>query len=262
MTKTWILLGSCRVVNTIAHYINNDIVLNIKDLWFTHYPHEHIQKINHLFGVRSIPREHKELFVRFEQQNHYESHSQFRVGDSIDSGKVEFQSHSGTGTINVAVELPTNRYIKVPTNDGVFWGHITNLELIRNSPFNQVGGNYTDEDFLETLNDFEQILIDLVSSSGLAEAVNFIYVPHNPFIELKEGSWGISGERVRIFDLIRQHCAENTLPTKLPMHRCSLDVKTMIDENGGVKYMLEDQNHYTTHGRKVAFKHLNELAIF
>lgn len=214
-----------------------------------------------MFGVRSIPSEHKELFVRFEQQNHYSAHTQLRVGDSIDSGRVELQSHSGYGTLNVVVELPTNRYIKVPTNDGVFWGHITNVDLIRNSQFHQVGGFYTDEEFLETLNNFENIVIDLVSLSGVAGAVNFIYVPHNPFIELKEGDWGISGERIHIFDLIRQHCSKNTLKTKLPLHRCSLNVKAMIEENGGVEYMLEDQNHYSTQGRKVAFMHLNELAI-
>lgn len=211
--------------------------------------------------MSSIPREHKELFVRLEQQNHYRSNTQLRVGDSIDSGKVELQTHSDYGTLNVVVELPTTRYIKILTNTGVLWGHINSIDPIRNSPFKQVGGNYTDENFLEILDNFEKIVIDLVSSSGLAEAVNFIYVPHNPFIELKEGGWGISDERVRIFDLIRQHCSKNTPSTKLSMHRCSLDVKTMIEENGGVELILEDQNHYSTQGRKVAFKYLNELAI-
>lgn len=261
MVKKYLVLGSCRVVNTIAYEIGNNIILNKKDLWFTHYPHEHIQKIKHLFGVSSIPREHKELFVRYEQQNHYGSHTQLRVGDSIESGVVEFQNNGHSGTLNVIVELPTSRYIKVPIESRVLWGHITNIDLIRNSPFNQVGGFYTDEEFLKIMNEFERVVMDSVSSSEVAEAVNFIYVPHNPFIELKESGWGISDERVHIFDMIRQHCSKNVLATKLPMTRCSLDVKTMIEENGGVEYMLEDQNHYSTQGRKVAFKYLDELAL-
>jgi hypothetical protein len=262
MTKTWLVLGSCRVVNTIAYEIGDDIILNKKDLWFTHYPHEHIQKINHLFGETSIPKEHKELVIRFEQQNHYWSHPQLRVGDSIDNGRVELQASSQYGTLNLVVELPTIRYIKIPTDTGVLWGHITNIDLIRESKFNQVGGGYSDEAFLETLNDFENIAIDLVSSSRVAKAINFIYVPHTPFIKLKEGGWGISGERAHIFDMIRQHCSKKTQSTEFPMHRCSLDVKTMIQDNGGVEYMLEDQNHYSTQGRKIAFKCLNELAMF
>lgn len=261
MNKYWLVLGSCRVVNTIAYELGDDILLNHKDLWFTHYPHEHIQKINHLFEVCSIPREYKELFVRFEQQTHYEPHTQLRVGDSINTGEVELHTHNDNRTLNVVVELPTTRYIKVPTKYGVFWGHITNVEFIRNSPFNQVGGNYTDEAFLEILNDFEQIVLKQLSSTDIAKAVNFIYVPHTPFIEMKDGSWCISGERAHIFNLIQQHCSGNTQSVNIPMHRCSLDVKAMIEENGGVDYMLEDQNHYSTSGRKVAFKYLNELAV-
>lgn len=261
MNKKWLVLGSCRVVNTIAYEVNDAVTLNNKDLWFTHYPDEHIQKILHLFGVRSIPTEHKELFVRFEQQNHYGSHSQLRVGDSIESHRVELQECDSGGTLNVAVELPTLRYIKVPTDDGVFWGHITNIDLIRNSHFNQVGGLYTDNDFIETLNKFEKTVIDLIFSSKMADRINFIYVPHSPYLELKEGGWGISTERTHVFDLIKQHCARDIEPAQLPVLRCSLDVKCMIEENGGVEFMMEDQNHYSTPGRKVAFKYLNALAI-
>ncbi|MFZ2268079.1 MAG: hypothetical protein WAV95_10945 [Azonexus sp.] len=261
MIKKYLVLGSCRVVNTIAYEIGDNILLNKKDLWFTHYSHEHIQKIKHLFGASSIPSEHKELFVRYEQQNHYGSYTQLRVGDSIESGTVELQNNGHYGTLNVAVEFPTNRYIKVPINGIVLWGHTSNIDLIRNSPFNQVGGSYTDEEFLELMNEFEQVVIDSVSSSKVAKAVNFIYVPHNPFIELKEGGWGISDQRVHIFDLIRRHCSKNVQATGLPMTRCSLDIKTMIEENGGVECMLEDQNHYSTQGRKIAFKYLDELAL-
>lgn len=187
--------GSCHVVNTIVYELGDNILLNKKDLWFTHYPQEHIQKIKHLFGLSSIPSEHKELFVRYEQQDHYKSNIQLRVGDSIESGTVELQNNGHYGTLNVVVELPTIRYIKVPIEDQVLWGHMTNLDLIRNSPFNQVGGYCTDEEFLELLNEFEQVVLDSVSSSEVAEAVKFIYVPHNPFIELKDGGWGISDQR-------------------------------------------------------------------
>lgn len=34
----------------------------------------------------------------------------------------------------------------------------------------------------------------------------------------------------------------------------------MIEENGGVEYMLKDQHHYSFQGRKVAFKYMDELA--
>lgn len=261
MTKKWLLLGSCRVVNTIACVVDDAVTLNNKDLWFTHYPDEHIQKISHLSGVRSIPREHKELFVRFEQQDHYGSHSNLRVGESIESGKAELQNCDSKGVLNVAVELPTLRYIKVPTDNGEFWGHITNIDLIRNSPFNQTGGLYTDESFLESLNTLESTVTDMVSSSGLAESVNFIYVPHNPFLEMKEVGWGLSNERTHIFELIKKHCSMVPHANKLPVHRCSLDVKSMIEDNGGVDVMLSDQNHYSIQGHKVAYKYLNELAL-
>ncbi|MBZ3800643.1 glycosyltransferase family 2 protein [Leclercia adecarboxylata] len=260
-SKKWLVLGSCQVVNTIIFEANNDIILNQNDLWFTHYPHEHLQKINHLFGVRSIPRNHKELFVRFEQQNHYKTNTLFRVGDSIISGKADFKGHSSVGTLNVAVELSTIRYIKVPTMDGVFWGHITNIELIRSSPFEQVGGFYSDEDFLETLNNFEKQVIELVASYNIAETVNFIYVPKSPFIKQNEGDWAVSDDRMHIFDLINLHCSKPLLLANLPIYRTMLDVKSMIERNGGVEIMLEDQNHYSQKGYQVAYTHLNKLAM-
>ncbi len=261
VSKKWLVLGSCRVVNTIAYTGNDAVVLNDRDLWFTHYPDEHMQKILHLSGEHSIPKEHKELFVRFEQQNHYSSHSKLRVGDSIETGKAVLQDSDSNGALNVAIELPTLRYIKVPTDDGLFWGHITNIDLIRNSPFNQSGGFYTDEAFLDALNKLEQAVTGMVSSSGLANSVNFIYVPHNPFIELKEGGWGLSTERAHIFELIRQHCSKTSQESKLQVYRCALDVKSMIEENGGVDFMLSGQNHYSREGHKVAYKYLNELAL-
>lgn len=260
-TKKWLVLGSCRVVNTIAYEVSNDVILNKNDLWFTHYPHEHIQKINHLFGVRSIPSEHKELFVRFEQQNHYDPHSLFRVGDSIDSGRVEFQPHSSSGALNVVVELPTSRYIKVPIKDEVFWGHITNIDLIRSSPFNQIGGFYSDDEFLDILAKFEQIVTDFVLSSNVADVVNFIYVPHSPFIELKDGGWAISDDRTHVFELISKHCETSVQSIKLPVYRCLLNVRSMIEKNGGVDLLMDDQNHYSALGQKVAFKCLSKLAI-
>ncbi|WNY87439.1 hypothetical protein [Leclercia adecarboxylata] len=262
MIKKYIVLGSCRVVNIIATEIgDNVIVLNKNDLWFTHYPDEHIQKIKHLFGVGLIPNEHKDIFVRFEQQNQYGNYPQLRVGDSIDSGMAEFHNNVNSEVLNVAVELPTTRYIKVPINNEILWGHIMNLDRIRSSPFNQTGGNYTDEEFLRVLNDFEQVVINSVLSSEVAKAVNFIYVPHIPFIELKEGGWGMSNERVHIFDLIRQHCFNNADESSFPVTRCSLDIKVMIEENGGVDGMLTDQNHYTKQGQKVVFNYLNKLAL-
>lgn len=261
MNKYWLVLGSCRVVNTIAYESGRDVILNTNDLWFTHYLHEHIQKINHLFGVRSIPNKYKELCVRFEQENHYIHHPHLRVGDSLHTGAVALQPHDDNGTLNVAVELPTARYIKIPTDLGTLWGHITNLELIRSAPVNQVGGHYTNEAFLENLINFEQVVIDQISSSGLAKAVNFIYVPHNPFIAIKDEGWKLSSGRMQGFNLIKQHCAASELHTNFPVQRCYLDVKAMIEQNGGVDFMLEDQNHYSTAGRKVAFNYLNELAI-
>lgn|GEM_PF-1138800 len=260
-SKLWLILGSGRVVNTVVYEAGNDIILNQNDLWFTHYPHEHLQKIKHLFGVRSIPCEHKELFVRFEQQDHYKANSHFRVGESIGTGKAFLKTHGRVGTLNVAVELPTTRYIKIPTTDGVFWGHITNIELIRKSHFDQVGGFYTDKEFLKILNDFERVVLELVSSAGIAEAVNFIYVPHTPFIQQDEGDWSISEERKHIFDLILQHCSEPLHISTLPMYRCSLDVKSMIEENGGFEIMLKDQNHYSLHGHKVAYNYLKRLSM-
>ena len=259
MTKKFLVLGSCRVVNTIAYELGDNIILNEKDLWFTHYPQEHIQKVKHLFGVRSIPLEHKELFVRYEQQNHYTSHSQLRVGDSIGGTGVELKIEGKIDTLNVIVELPTIRYIKVPIDNEVFWGHSTNIDLIRNSEFNQVGGHCTDEEFLKLLKEFEQVLLDLVLSHEVAGTINFVYVPHNPFIEIKEGCWKLSEQRTHIFDLICKHCRDNISVTGLPMTRRSLDVRSMIEEHGGVDIMLEDQNHYSIKGRKVAFKYLDEL---
>ncbi|BDQ38465.1 hypothetical protein SYK_28250 [Pseudodesulfovibrio nedwellii] len=260
MVKRYLVLGSCRVVNTIAYGVGDKIILNKKDLWFTHYIQEHIQKIKHLFGHSSIPSEHKELFVRYEQQNHYGAHSTLRVGDSVNSGTVGLNNSCHFGTLNVVVELPTIRYIKVPVEGRILWGHMTNLDLIRNSPFNHVGGYSTDEEFLELLNEFEQVVIDSILSSAVGEAVNFIYVPHNPFIELKEGGWGISDQRVHISDLIRCHCAKNVRVTRIPVTRCMLYIRNMIEENGGVESMLKDQNHYSLQGRKVAFKYLDALA--
>jgi hypothetical protein len=261
MAKNYLVLGSCRVVNTIAYEIGDNILLNQNDLWFTHYPDEHIQKIKHLFGQSLIPAEYKELFVRYEQQNHYEPSSQLRVGESVKSGKTELYTSDQCRILNVVIELSTIRYIKVPIGGKILWGHITNTDLIRSSPFNQVGGFYADEKFIEKLQEFEQVAIESVSSSKVAESVNFIYVPHNPFIELKEGGWGVSEQRIHIFNLINQHCSKISPVTCLPITRCLLDIKAMIEENGGVECMLEDQNHYSTQGRKIAYKYLDELAL-
>lgn len=70
MMKKYLVLGSCRVVNTIAYEIGKNVLLNRNDLWFTHYIQEHIQKIKHLFGRQSLPEAQKELFVRYEQNAH------------------------------------------------------------------------------------------------------------------------------------------------------------------------------------------------
>ena len=256
MVKKFLLLGSCRLVNTISYEIGSNIILNKQDLWFTHYPDEHIQKVKHLFGINSIPFEHKEMFIRYEQQKHYNLDSGLRVADSIDEGKAQICNYNNTGTINIVVELPTTRYIKVNIEDELFWGHITSLDVIRNSSFKQSGGHYTDEQFLQSLNEFEELILDLVSSCKIAEDVRFIYVPNSPFIELKDQGWGISEKRVHIFNLIRKHCSKSVDLA----NRCYFDVKAMIEENGGPDKILKDQFHYTLKGRKTAFKYLEKLS--
>lgn len=139
MAKKFLLLGSCRVVNTIAYNIGDNILLNKKDLWFTHYLDEHIQKIKHLFKLSSIEYKYRELFVRYEQESHYNLTMDVGVGDSIKNGIVELQNDSFSGTLNVIVELPTTRYVKVSMGDKIMWGHMINLDFIRNSRFSQEG---------------------------------------------------------------------------------------------------------------------------
>ena len=82
---------------------------------------------------------------------------------------------------------------------------------------------------------------------------------HSPFIETKDKKWEISEQRAHIFELIQKHCINVVDDLKLPIKRNFLDVKAMIDDNGGVDAMLTDQNHYSLHGRKVAFKYLDAL---
>lgn len=257
--KKYLVLGSCRVVNTIAYEIGKNVLLNRNDLWFTHYIQEHIQKIKHLFGRQSLPEAQKELFVRYEQNAHYSNHSTLKVGESLSTGNVELQSCEQHGALNVVVELPTIRYISIPMFGKRYWGHTSSLGLIRESEFNQAGGYSTDDEFLSLLNEFEAEVVTSLLGTEIAEAVNFVYVPHSPFIETKDKKWEISEQRAHIFELIKKHCLTAADDLKLPIKRNFLDVKAMIDDNGGVDTMLTDQNHYSLHGRKVAFKYLDAL---
>lgn len=259
MQKKFLVLGSCRVVNTVAYEIGNDILLNRNDLWFTHYIQEHIQKIKHLFDVENIPIEHKELFVRYEQESHYPANSALSVGKSLKSGKVELQECKTDGALNVIVELPTIRYIAVPISGVMHWGHTSSLGLIRESQFNQSGGYSSASEFLDLLNQFESELLRCALSKKIAAKVNFVYVPHNPFIESANKNWTISEQRTHIFDLIIQHCSQEYAQNLLPFSRKFIDVKKMIEDNGGVDQMLTDQNHYSLHGRKVAYKYIADL---
>jgi len=259
MQKKFLVLGSCRVVNTIAYEIGNNILLNRNDLWFTHYIQEHIQKIKHLFGQQRLPEAQKDLFIRYEQAAHYTNHPTLKVGESLSTGAVQFQECKQKGALNIVVELPTIRFISIPMFGKHFWGHTSSLGLIRESEFNQVGGYSTDEEFLSLLHEFETEVITSLSTTAIADAINFVYVPHNPFIETKDKNWEINEQRAHIFELIRKHCHSIDKKYEQPVARRFLDVKAMINENGGVEAMLTDQNHYSLHGRKTAYKYLDEL---
>lgn len=264
MNKKYLVLGSCRVVNTVANEINNNVtVINKNDLWFTHYIQEHIQKIKHLFNINPLPEKEKELFVRFEQKNHYKNKPELGVADSLINNKTKLCNDNSQGVLNVVVELPTTRYIKISYNDNILWGHSGSLKKIRESPFKLSSGLCDDADFIKLLAEFEQIILELALHKNLAESVNFIYVPHSPFIESEEGIWETSEQRAHISDLIRQYCLkENTDSiSRLPVQRCFLNIGEMIQKNGGVRRMLKDQNHYSPVGRRIAYKYISELAL-
>ena len=261
MVKKFLVLGSCRVVNTIACNIGDNILVNQNDLWFTHYPQEHAQKVKHIFGVQRLPSEHTELLLRLEQQAHYKSFNDLHVAKSVQEGGSTLITGDASGTLNVVVELATLRFIRMQTDDGVLWGHTSSMGLIRKSKLEHEVARATDEQYIAELVEFERVVQKCVSQANVAESVNFVYVPHTPFIEHNEGGWIKAEPRAHIRTLIKQHC-ENPVPTGImPVTRNSLDTESMIMEHGGIESMLKDQDHYTPHGRQTAFEHLSELTV-
>ena len=258
--KKYLLLGSCRVVNTVAHETKDNIINN-NDLWFTHYPQEHIQKIKHIFGIEKISNnEDVALFIRKEQKSHYKNRQDLDVCKSVETGCLCINNKDNSGVLNVVTEIASIGYIRVPYKGKTMWGHTTNRVLIRASDFQQVEGKLSDEELLKQIDEFERIVVESVIEHKIASEVNFIYVPHSPFINVEGEGWIISEIRQRVYSLLFNAFISKGATLNLPITRTILDVKTMIENNGGIGRMLQDQNHYSPRGRKVAYKYIKELS--
>lgn len=247
---TFFPLGSCRVVNTVAINLcsKKHNLLNHKDLWFTHYMQEHIQKLDLLFSPSPpvIHPEDRELIVRYQQRNHYPASLSYGIAESLVSPAINLATHAGNA-VNIVLELATAKSIMILMNGQEVWGHSTNYDLISNSAY-QHSVQFNDEsELLDLLDQFETAIISLLSVRAAVGRLNFVYVPNIPFHQEQDGVWREMPYRIDLSAILKRHVTINQsgeLNQDCGYSRKFLDLAALIDQHGGPPACLRDSDHF------------------
>lgn len=249
LPKLYFPFGSCRVVNTIAIYLDKSKsqLLNPRDLWFTHYIQEHIQKLNILFSDKApqILEKDRELVVRYQQKHHYSASLNYGIADSLGTKPAVYDFPLAT-KVNIVVELATVRSIKIPIGSQFVWGHSTNLGIIRQSPYNQCGAFTGEDEVLRLLSTFESTAVECLERLGPFNSFNFMYVPPIPFQADSDG-WKLKPFRVALANMLNLHVASHVRDSCRDgyfLRRSCLDIEKLITVNGGPTKCLQDADHF------------------